>query len=242
MADYPQLKIIALVATAIAHHYSIISPVPPVDEKERLSSGQGKTFEYAMPLLRFISESLVIWGVLSEITAIAVVGFPNTTFISQGTYAALCPNPIHKTPQLLSINIVFGLGVLLAVCGTALRLWCFRVLGRLFTSQVSLRPSHTLVQEAPYNFVRHPSYTGMMLHDIGIVMVHFSPNGWDRECGIMYTLAGPCIALWMVCMVYIFFSLWKRTAAEDELLKGKFGPVWEQYARDVPWKLFPYIT
>lgn len=51
---------------------------------------------------------------------------------------------------------VFGLGL-------ALRWWAILVLGRFFTVDVAIAADHELVVRGPYRFVRHPSYSGMML-------------------------------------------------------------------------------
>src|SRR6478672_9792503 len=54
-------------------------------------------------------------------------------------------------------------GVVLFVVGLALRWWAIVVLGRFFTVDVTIEKDHELVERGPFRFVRHPSYTGVLL-------------------------------------------------------------------------------
>ncbi|KAI0809174.1 hypothetical protein BC629DRAFT_1437382 [Irpex lacteus] len=242
MAYLPQLKIAGLLATAVAHHFAITPPIPPPSEEEKVCSGGAKIFENVLPWLRFGTTWTVIASILSEIVVIAKLAYPSNVPVSPEIYHTLCPSASPDTVGLQSITTTFALGVILALCGSAIRTWCYSVLGRFFTYEVSLRPAHALIRDAPYNVVRHPSYTGLFLHFVGVAVVHFSPGGWSRECGMLHTKAGFFICLWLTLVAYTFVSVWRRGAVEDNLLKSKFGSIWEQYAREVPWKFFPWIA
>src|SRR5580704_16591702 len=52
--------------------------------------------------------------------------------------------------------------------GIALRQWSVLVLGQFFTVQVRVREDQTVVDTGPYRFVRHPSYTGIMITFLGV--------------------------------------------------------------------------
>ncbi|KAI0341083.1 hypothetical protein BDW22DRAFT_1333253 [Trametopsis cervina] len=181
-------------------------------------------------------------SIASEIAIIATLAYPDAVSLSPEVYQSLCPRNSHDIVGLQSVSSVFTLGALLAISGGALRVWCYRVLGSLFTYEVTLRPAHTLVRQAPYNTVRHPSYTALILQAIGTIAVLFSPGAWSRECGIMHTKAGPFVILWPMGVAYTCVSVWRRGALEDDLLRKRFGSVWEEYAREVPWKFFPWIA
>jgi protein-S-isoprenylcysteine O-methyltransferase Ste14 len=64
--------------------------------------------------------------------------------------------------------IVYGIGVITMVAGALLRRHCFRVLGSNFTFQVTVSDKSTIVKHGVYRWVRHPSYTGGMIYNVGI--------------------------------------------------------------------------
>jgi protein-S-isoprenylcysteine O-methyltransferase len=59
-----------------------------------------------------------------------------------------------------------GLGIMAA--GLALRVFSILWLGPMFTRLVQILPGHRLVNSGPYRFVRHPSYSGLLLFFIGL--------------------------------------------------------------------------
>ncbi|HEY0334027.1 MAG TPA: PEMT/PEM2 methyltransferase family protein, partial [Stenotrophomonas sp.] len=59
-------------------------------------------------------------------------------------------------------------GCALIVTGLALRIWAVHVLARFFTVDVGIRADHQLVRRGPYRWVRHPSYTGVLLAFYGL--------------------------------------------------------------------------
>lgn len=63
---------------------------------------------------------------------------------------------------------VFIAGLTIVVLGIALRQWAVLALGKFFTVQVRVRSDQTVVDGGPYRFVRHPSYTGIVLSFVGI--------------------------------------------------------------------------
>src|SRR5918911_3403865 len=63
---------------------------------------------------------------------------------------------------------VFFLGVALILLGAALRLWSILTLGRFFTPNVTVSSGQRVVERGPYRFVRHPSYSGLLLIMLGL--------------------------------------------------------------------------
>jgi protein-S-isoprenylcysteine O-methyltransferase Ste14 len=64
--------------------------------------------------------------------------------------------------------VLYSAGVLTMLAGALLRRHCFRALGSSFTFQVTVSEKSTIVRQGIYRWVRHPSYTGGMLYNIGI--------------------------------------------------------------------------
>ncbi|KAH6904263.1 Isoprenylcysteine carboxyl methyltransferase family-domain-containing protein [Coprinopsis sp. MPI-PUGE-AT-0042] len=107
--------------------------------------------------------------------------------------------------------------------GAALRIWCFKKLGPMFTFEITIRPKHELVTSGPYAWVRHPSYMGVYLTLIGATLaLGGAPNSWIASKGV-WTIPGTHA----------------RLRTEDQVLKEAFGVEWEEYAARVPWKLIP---
>jgi len=72
--------------------------------------------------------------------------------------------------------MVFVLGCLTTAASIALRLACYKTMGSLPTIELTLHKDHQLVTGRPYSFVRHPSYSGVVLGVIGTLLVHFGPG------------------------------------------------------------------
>ena len=58
---------------------------------------------------------------------------------------------------------VLVVGLTLMWTGMALRQWAVVVLGRFFTVDVRIQSGQAVVESGPYRWVRHPSYTGLLV-------------------------------------------------------------------------------
>lgn len=65
-------------------------------------------------------------------------------------------------------STLFALGLVLMALGILVRQWAILVLGRFFTGDVRLHPGQTIVDRGPYRWVRHPSYTGLIVFFLGV--------------------------------------------------------------------------
>jgi len=66
---------------------------------------------------------------------------------------------------------IFVIGVSIMILGMALRQWSVLTLGQFFTVQVQVRRGQTVVDTGPYGWVRHPSYTAIIMTFAGIGVV-----------------------------------------------------------------------
>ncbi|KAJ7713172.1 hypothetical protein B0H14DRAFT_2413954 [Mycena olivaceomarginata] len=133
-------------------------------------------------------------------------------------------------------------GSLLVVIGAVLRLQCYNALGRHFTFEAVIRRDHQLVKDGPYNYMRHPSYTGAVLAYIGLLIYYGSNGTWFRECFISGTTAGKVLAGFAaIGMSLVIFGLLCRISKEDRALKEKFGREWDIWAAEVPYVLIPNV-
>jgi protein-S-isoprenylcysteine O-methyltransferase Ste14 len=65
---------------------------------------------------------------------------------------------------------LFGAGLACMIGGALLRQHCFRMLGEQFTYRVQVNPNGGIVRRGIYRWVRHPSYTGGMVYNLGIAL------------------------------------------------------------------------
>jgi protein-S-isoprenylcysteine O-methyltransferase Ste14 len=111
------------------------------------------------------------------------------------------------------------LGFLVLTIGVALRLGPMLELGRRFVSVVALQPDHTLHTGGFYRLVRHPSYLGILLMDLGFAGVYRS-----------------VVALALMPMVFWMFK--RRMDVEEGFMVEQFGDGYRDYmghtARLVP--------
>src|SRR3979490_1555867 len=106
-----------------------------------------------------------------------------------------------------------GLG--LVVLGVAFAVWAIATLGRHYDLELEIHRDHELVRGGPYRFVRHPVYTGLALH--------FARACWAP--GLLVLIAGP--------LLVPFPGLYLRAWTEERLLRERFGPAYDAYAREV---------
>lgn len=96
--------------------------------------------------------------------------------------------------------------------GLAIRWVAIITLGRFFTVNVAIQQDHHVVQSGLYRFVRHPSYTGLLLCFLGV---------------------GLAFANWVSMLVLIVptcLALAARIAVEERALLVALGPEYEAYS------------
>ena len=70
---------------------------------------------------------------------------------------------IHSGAQVMDV-----VGIVLVWLGIALRQWAVWVLGPFFTVVVRVSDEQPVIDHGPYRWVRHPSYTGLLLTLLGV--------------------------------------------------------------------------
>lgn len=109
-----------------------------------------------------------------------------------------------------------ALAVLAAVVfagGSGLRWWAIRVLGRFFTVDVATVAGQRVVEEGPYRWVRHPSYTGLLLQFAGWALT--------LNHGVS----------WLVIFLPVTAALLYRMGREEAVLGEHLGEPYAAYRR-----------
>ncbi len=65
-------------------------------------------------------------------------------------------------------TVAAWIGLVVLWCGVGLRWWSFHTLGRYFTFRVQTSADQPVITGGPYRFVRHPSYSAILLAVAGI--------------------------------------------------------------------------
>jgi protein-S-isoprenylcysteine O-methyltransferase Ste14 len=97
-------------------------------------------------------------------------------FNTLSTLIALCsPLLSMLTPELRfgrsEILFITLAGGLLLCLGAALRYWSIIILGRYFRTTVEIEEGQKVVKYGPYKYIRHPSYSGIILFCLGYGLV-----------------------------------------------------------------------
>ncbi|PSR70837.1 hypothetical protein PHLCEN_2v13278 [Hermanssonia centrifuga] len=245
-----QVKILFLAANTIASHVVLTPPnaTPMPGERANFKVNVGNTRTKLLDLIVSIAT-------LAKVAVYADSAVEIATILSAIYPAATkaCASVIPLLPvrffaaaanvgQNIHITLPFTVGWLLIVGGAAIRVTCYRYLGRHFTFELALRKEHKLITSGPYSVVRHPSYTGSIMFALGRLLCMFDEGSLWIQCGIFQSILGKAIGSTAVFLaVFAIFSFIGRTRAEDDMLKREFGQQWVVWADRTPYRLIPYL-
>ena len=99
------------------------------------------------------------------------------------------------------------------LAGVAFRWYSIRVLGKYFTRQVAIQPGQTVVENGPYHWIRHPSYSGALLTIFGLGLVF---GNWLSLIGV-------------IAIAFIGYSY--RVSVEEKTLVEALGEPYRQYMK-----------
>jgi protein-S-isoprenylcysteine O-methyltransferase Ste14 len=116
----------------------------------------------------------------------------------------------------------FYLGIALMIGGIALRQWAIFVLGRFFSTKVTILSDHRIVTNGPYCVIRHPAYSGTLLTLVGLGL---ASRTWGGTLAILILFG----------LVYNY-----RISIEEKELKAEFGEQYLDYLRKTK-RLIPFL-
>lgn len=132
--------------------------------------------------------------------------------------------PILNAYQIgrVSYATIGWLGLIVMLSGLAMRYWAAKTLGEFYTRTLQVIEGQKIVNQSPYNIIRHPGYLGTLLLEIG---------------------AGLAVTNWIVLLAAIVFGIASRAyriSVEEKMLEASFGGEYKMYL-DKTWKLVPFL-
>jgi protein-S-isoprenylcysteine O-methyltransferase Ste14 len=113
-------------------------------------------------------------------------------------------------------------GIIVMILGIIFRQWSIAVLGRFFSGTVSTQEGQKVVENGPYKYIRHPSYTGALLILIGIGL---ALQSWGA----------------VITLVFLFsLAYGYRIHIEEKVLIKELGDPYVEYKKRTK-RIIPYI-
>jgi protein-S-isoprenylcysteine O-methyltransferase Ste14 len=114
-------------------------------------------------------------------------------------------------PSLPAPGPYRAVGLIVTWLGLVIRVWTIAALGSAFRTTVEVDPGQAVVSNGPYGWVRHPSYTGLLLIVTGFGLAR-----------------GNWLAL-VVCLVVPLPALLRRIQVEEAELNRVLGDPYRAY-------------
>ena len=103
-------------------------------------------------------------------------------------------------------------GVAITAIGFGMTYWARAILGRNWSAAVTIKEDHELIRSGPYQFVRHPIYTGLLIAAVGTALALNQYRG-----------------LLAVFVLWLSFTL--KRLKEERFMRQQFGAQYLDYAR-----------
>jgi protein-S-isoprenylcysteine O-methyltransferase Ste14 len=112
-------------------------------------------------------------------------------------------------------------GLAVTAAGCAFAVWARVLLGGNWSGSVTVKKDHRLIRRGPYEIVRHPIYSGLLLGLLGTALT----------VGEWRALAGLALA---------FTGWWMKSRIEESFMVDQFGAAYTGYQREVK-ALSPFV-
>lgn len=153
-----------------------------------------------------------------------------TVYDSMSIYGVIATNIVSCLLALLGAqylqiklpSAVAWSGIILLYFGIVLRVYSVWTLRKFFTVSVEIKTGHEIIRKGPYQYVRHPSYSGSILSLIGM------------QIGLR-SLIGFIISLALAILAYSY-----RIHVEEATMAGNFGTEYQNYKKATK-RIIPFI-
>jgi protein-S-isoprenylcysteine O-methyltransferase Ste14 len=134
----------------------------------------------------------------------------------------LLPGAVSAATITSASVFLFWSGIVLVYAGLAFRLYAIKVLGRYFTTSVAVAADQQVVENGPYRFIRHPSYTGLLIMFLGFGI---SSANWLGLLALM-----GCVLIGISYRIHV----------EERVLQEHLGQRYQKYMRRTK-RLIPFV-
>jgi protein-S-isoprenylcysteine O-methyltransferase Ste14 len=130
--------------------------------------------------------------------------------------------PLFPSPRLWALGSAVDWAMFaLVIAGFAFAWWARLYLGRLWSSSVTRKADHRIVDTGPYAIVRHPIYTGLLLSAFATTL----------QVGAARAVVGA---------LFFLLGFWIKARLEERFLSEQLGEAeYGAYRRRVP-MLLPF--
>jgi protein-S-isoprenylcysteine O-methyltransferase Ste14 len=131
--------------------------------------------------------------------------------ITPSVFVAFLVSGYRATALPLSAIVEHVIAAVLLLAGLALRWTAILTLGRFFTANVAIHEHQAVITRGPYRYVRHPSYTGLLMVFVGL---------------------GVFLDNWLslaVLVLPITLAVMHRIRLEESVLVNALGPAYSDY-------------
>jgi protein-S-isoprenylcysteine O-methyltransferase Ste14 len=126
--------------------------------------------------------------------------------------AGMMTGALHASGWQFGSKGLSAAGLLVMWTGLGVRIWAIVVLGRSFRMTVEVDADQKVVDSGPYRWVRHPSYTGILMLMVGLGLVY---GNW------------PALLILLVLPVGVLIN---RIFVEESVLTKVMGKAYTDYA------------
>ena len=109
----------------------------------------------------------------------------------------------------------------ITLAGVIIALWARTALGGNWSTNIEFKERHELITRGPYQYVRHPIYSGLLLMTLGVMIIY------DHDVGL-------------VMFLVIFIGLWIKASQEEKLMTKHFPQAYPEYKARVK-ALIPFV-